>query len=167
MRALVDSPALVASSGTNPALVSVSVWGASTFIAGLVGVLIAPIVGLQASSFALLLRASLTAVLVAGLTHFRPGDPRRVQLGHRLVTTSKLSTTNRCSIVGDYCCCSIRVHARISCSRWPGGGTLRKALLRADYWIRPLQCRNEAAEVTAMRSTAHSKQRHMWIDLVD
>ncbi|WP_027940551.1 branched-chain amino acid ABC transporter permease [Amycolatopsis taiwanensis] len=46
VRAMVDSPAMTALSGTNPKLVSVGVWAMSVFLAGLAGVLSAPIIGL-------------------------------------------------------------------------------------------------------------------------
>ncbi|MGH8986202.1 MAG: ABC transporter permease [Acidimicrobiia bacterium] len=67
VRAMVDSPAMTATSGTNPRLVAGSVWAASAFLAGLVGVVSAPIVGLDAASFTLLMIAAFAAVIAARL----------------------------------------------------------------------------------------------------
>jgi branched-chain amino acid transport system permease protein len=65
VRAMVDSPAMTDLSGTNPAAVSVGVWAVSTFFAGLAGVLAAPIIGLNANNFTLLVAAALAAVVAA------------------------------------------------------------------------------------------------------
>ncbi len=67
VRAMVDSPAMTALSGTNPGLVSLSVWAASTGLAGLAGVLAAPIIGLDAGNFTLLVVGSFAAVIAARL----------------------------------------------------------------------------------------------------
>jgi branched-chain amino acid transport system permease protein len=67
VRAMVDSPAMTDLSGTNPTAVSVGVWAASTFFAGLAGVLAAPIIGLDAGNFTLLIAASFAAVVAARL----------------------------------------------------------------------------------------------------
>lgn len=67
VRAMVDSPAMTATSGTNPGFVAASVWAASSFLAGLVGVVSAPIVGLDADSFLLLMIAAFAAVIAARL----------------------------------------------------------------------------------------------------
>jgi len=67
VRAMVDSPALTSLSGTNPAAVSVGVWAASAFLAGLAGVLSAPIVGLTSGDFTLLMAAAFAAVIAARL----------------------------------------------------------------------------------------------------
>ena len=58
VRALVDSPAMTALSGTSPNAVSIGVWAVSTFFAGLSGVLAAPIIGLDAGNFTLLIAAA-------------------------------------------------------------------------------------------------------------
>ena len=47
VRAMVDSPAMTSLSGTNPGAVSVGVWAVSVTLAGLTGVLAAPIIGLD------------------------------------------------------------------------------------------------------------------------
>jgi branched-chain amino acid transport system permease protein len=65
VRALVDSPAMTALSGTSPSAVSIGVWAVSTFFAGLAGVLAAPIIGLDASNFTLLIAAAFAAVIAA------------------------------------------------------------------------------------------------------
>jgi len=67
VRAMVDSPAMTGLSGTNPGAISVGVWAVSTFFAGLVGVLAAPIIGLDAGKFTVLIAASLAAVVAAKL----------------------------------------------------------------------------------------------------
>ncbi len=67
VRAMVDSPAMTDLSGTNPTAVSVGVWAVSTFFAGLCGVLAAPIIGLDAGNFTLLIAASFAAVVAAKL----------------------------------------------------------------------------------------------------
>lgn len=65
VRALVDSPAMTSLSGTSPTAVSMGVWAASTFFAGLAGVLAAPIIGLTAGNFTLLIAAAFAAVIAA------------------------------------------------------------------------------------------------------
>ena len=67
VRAMVDSPAMTDLSGTNPTAVSVGVWAVSTFFAGLAGVLAAPIIGLDADNFTLLIAAAFAAVIAAKL----------------------------------------------------------------------------------------------------
>jgi branched-chain amino acid transport system permease protein len=67
VRAMVDSPALTATSGTSPGAVAAGVWAASTFLAGLVGVVSAPIVGLDPVSFTRLMIAAFAAVIAARL----------------------------------------------------------------------------------------------------
>jgi branched-chain amino acid transport system permease protein len=65
VRALVDSPAMTALSGTSTNAVSIGVWAVSTFFAGLSGVLAAPIIGLDAGNFTLLIAAAFAAVIAA------------------------------------------------------------------------------------------------------
>jgi branched-chain amino acid transport system permease protein len=65
VRAMVDSPAMTDLSGTNPNAVSVGVWAVSLFFAGLVGVLAAPIIGLDPNNFQVLIAASFAAVIAA------------------------------------------------------------------------------------------------------
>jgi branched-chain amino acid transport system permease protein len=65
VRAMVDSPAMTALSGTSPTAVSIGVWAVSTFFAGLAGVLAAPIIGLDPNNFTLLIAAAFAAVIAA------------------------------------------------------------------------------------------------------
>lgn len=67
VRAMVDSTAMTDLSGTNPRTISIGVWAVSTFFAGLTGVLAAPIIGLDATNFTLLIAASFAAVIAARL----------------------------------------------------------------------------------------------------
>ena len=67
VRAMVDSTAMTDLSGTNPTTISIGVWAVSTFLAGLTGVLAAPIIGLDATNFTLLIAASFAAVIAAKL----------------------------------------------------------------------------------------------------
>jgi branched-chain amino acid transport system permease protein len=67
VRATVDSEAMASLGGIRPARVSMSVWAISTFIAGLAGVLIAPVVGLASDSFTVLVAAAFAAVVAAKL----------------------------------------------------------------------------------------------------
>ena len=67
IRATVDSPALTAVTGTNPTAVSVAVWVAASVVAGVVGVLGAPLIGLSASNYSVVLTAAFAAVVAARL----------------------------------------------------------------------------------------------------
>jgi branched-chain amino acid transport system permease protein len=67
VRAMVDSPAMTSLSGTSPDRTSAGVWAASTFLAGLIGVVAAPILQLDAGSYTLLMVAAFAAVIAARL----------------------------------------------------------------------------------------------------
>jgi branched-chain amino acid transport system permease protein len=67
VRATVDSEAMSSMSGVRPARVSIGVWAASTFMAGLTGVLIVPIIGLGLDSFTVIVAAAFAAVVAARL----------------------------------------------------------------------------------------------------
>ena len=67
VRAMVDSPAMTSLSGTSPERVSIGVWAVSVGLAGLVGVLSAPIIGLDPGDFTLLMVAAFAAVVAAKL----------------------------------------------------------------------------------------------------
>ncbi len=67
VRAMVDSPAMTSLSGTNPTAVSVGVWAVSIFLAGLAGVLSAPIIGLDPGDYTLLMASAFAAVIAAQL----------------------------------------------------------------------------------------------------
>jgi branched-chain amino acid transport system permease protein len=65
VRAMVDSEAMTSLSGTNAAVVSAGVWAASILMAGLAGVLIAPVIGLDSNNFTLLMAAAFASVIAA------------------------------------------------------------------------------------------------------
>ncbi len=67
VRAMVDSPAMTSLTGTSPTTVSVGVWAASTFLAGMAGVLSAPIIGLSSGDYTLLMASAFAAVIAARL----------------------------------------------------------------------------------------------------
>jgi branched-chain amino acid transport system permease protein len=67
VRALVDSEALTSLSGTNPGRVSLGVWAASSTLAGLAGILIAPTAGLSPEAMTYLMSAAFAAVIAAKL----------------------------------------------------------------------------------------------------
>jgi len=64
---MVDSPAMTSLSGGNPFRISLAVWMASTFLAGVCGMLLAPIIGLSAEAFTQLIAAAFAAVVAARL----------------------------------------------------------------------------------------------------
>ena len=67
VRALVDSEALTALSGTSPSRVSLGVWAASASLAGLAGILLAPTTGVSVEGMTLLMAAAFAAVVAARL----------------------------------------------------------------------------------------------------
>jgi len=67
VRAMVDSPAMTSLSGSSPTAISLGVWAASGLLAGLAGVLTAPILGLDAGNLTLLMAAAFAAVVAAKL----------------------------------------------------------------------------------------------------
>jgi branched-chain amino acid transport system permease protein len=67
IRAVVDSPSLSSLSGTDPRVVGAASWALGCFLAGFSGVLLTPLLGLDPSSFSLLVVASLSAVVAARL----------------------------------------------------------------------------------------------------
>ncbi|WP_375501505.1 ABC transporter permease [uncultured Jatrophihabitans sp.] len=67
VRAMVDSPAMTSLQGTAPGSVAAGVWAASSFLAGLAGVLSAPIIGLDITNFTLLMAGAFAAVVAAKL----------------------------------------------------------------------------------------------------
>jgi branched-chain amino acid transport system permease protein len=67
IRALVDYPAMTALSGTDPGRMSTAVWAVSSTLAGLVGVLVAPINGLDPGQMSLLMVAAFAAVIAGKL----------------------------------------------------------------------------------------------------
>ena len=67
VRALVDSEPMTRLVGTNPQGVEVCVWAFGGFLAGLAGVLMAPIIGLDPTVFTVLIAGALAAVVVGRL----------------------------------------------------------------------------------------------------
>jgi branched-chain amino acid transport system permease protein len=68
VRAMVDSPAMISLSGESPSRVSVGVWAASFFLAGLAGILAAPIVNVDdPNEYVLVAAAAFAAVVAAKL----------------------------------------------------------------------------------------------------
>ena len=67
VRAVVDSKSMSELSGTNAGLVSAGTWAIGSMLAGLAGVLVAPIVSLEPTSYALLVIGSFAAVVVGRL----------------------------------------------------------------------------------------------------
>ncbi|HZQ85176.1 MAG TPA: ABC transporter permease [Acidimicrobiales bacterium] len=67
IRAVVDSPSLSGLAGTDPRVVGAASWALGCGLAGLSGVMLTPLVGLDATAFTLLIVASLAAVVVARL----------------------------------------------------------------------------------------------------
>jgi branched-chain amino acid transport system permease protein len=67
VRAMVDSEAMASLSGTNPSAVALGVWAVSVFLAGLAGVLAAPIISLDSTQFQILVASAFAAVVAARL----------------------------------------------------------------------------------------------------
>ncbi len=67
VRAMVDSEAMTSLSGSNPSRIAAGVWVVSMMLAGLAGILAAPVIGLDSSHFTLLIAAAFAAVIAARL----------------------------------------------------------------------------------------------------
>jgi len=67
VRAMVDSEAMTSLSGSNPSRIAAGVWVVATFLAGLAGILAAPVIGLDPGKFTLLIAAAFAAVIAARL----------------------------------------------------------------------------------------------------
>jgi branched-chain amino acid transport system permease protein len=67
VRAMVDSEAMTSLSGSNPSRIAAGVWVVSTMLAGLSGILAAPVIGLSADKYTLLIAAAFAAVIAARL----------------------------------------------------------------------------------------------------
>ena len=65
IRAVVDSPQLAGLAGTDPRVVGAASWALGCLLAGLSGVMLTPLLGLDSTAFTLLIVASLAAVVVA------------------------------------------------------------------------------------------------------
>ena len=68
VRAMVSSEAMTSLSGVNPGAISISVWAVTTGLAGVAGVLTAPIIGLNSDDFQVLIVGAFAAVVAARLT---------------------------------------------------------------------------------------------------
>jgi branched-chain amino acid transport system permease protein len=68
VRSVVDSEAMASLSGINPPKVAAGVWAVSTFVAGLSGVMVAPLIGEDINSFTVLIAAAFAAVVAAEFT---------------------------------------------------------------------------------------------------
>src|SRR3974390_2020338 len=69
VRAMVDSPAMTSLTGNSPKRISLCVWTGSVGIAGLVGVIVAPIVGLTSEEFTLLMATAFAALVVGEMVN--------------------------------------------------------------------------------------------------
>ena len=67
VRAMVDSEAMTSLSGSDPSRIAAGVWMVAMFLAGLSGILAAPVIGLDAGKFTLLTAAAFAAVIAARL----------------------------------------------------------------------------------------------------
>ena len=67
VRALVDSEALTALSGSSPGRISLGVWAASATLAGLAGILLAPTTGVSVDGMTFLMAAAFAPVIAARL----------------------------------------------------------------------------------------------------
>jgi branched-chain amino acid transport system permease protein len=67
VRAMVDSEAMTSLSGSDPSRIAAGVWMVAIFLAGLSGILAAPVIGLDAGKFTLLTAAAFAAVIAARL----------------------------------------------------------------------------------------------------
>lgn len=69
MRAVVDDPGLVAGAGFGPGRLSSMTWALGSALAGLAGVLLAPLVGLDTTTLTLLVVQAFAAAVIGRLTH--------------------------------------------------------------------------------------------------
>jgi branched-chain amino acid transport system permease protein len=67
VRAMVDSEAMTSLSGSNPSRIAAGVWVVATMLAGLSGILAAPVIGLDSGKYTLLIAAAFAAVIAARL----------------------------------------------------------------------------------------------------
>ena len=67
VRAMVDSEAMTSLSGSNPSRIAAGVWVVATMLAGLAGILAAPVIGLDPNKYTLLIAAAFAAVIAARL----------------------------------------------------------------------------------------------------
>jgi branched-chain amino acid transport system permease protein len=100
VRGMVDSEAMTKISGTNTSAIGVSVWAIASFLAGLAGVMVAPLVGLSLNTFTVLLSAAFAAAIIARLKSIPAAIAASLLLGlttevlqYILPTTSALTAS--------------------------------------------------------------------------
>lgn len=100
VRGMVDSEAMSKVSGTNTSAIGVSVWAIGSFLSGLAGVMVAPLVGLSLNTFTVLLSAAFAAAIIARLRSIPAAIAASLLLGlvtevlqYILPTTSSLTAS--------------------------------------------------------------------------
>jgi branched-chain amino acid transport system permease protein len=164
VRALVDTEAMTSLSGVSPSRISISVWMATTALAGLAGVLAAPSSGLSVQGMTVLMASAFAAVVAARLRSLTAAVGVAMAMG--LVTdvpqewlpansslTAALITSIPFFVMGAFLLAYILISGRINEAASTGG-----ALDRA---IRPMGGGDEAA-VSATRSVVATRSGWSW-----
>jgi branched-chain amino acid transport system permease protein len=164
VRALVDTEAMTSLSGVSPSRISISVWMATTALAGLAGVLAAPTSGLTLQGMTVLMASAFAAVVAARLRSLTAAVGVAMAMG--LVTdvpqewlpansslTAAIITSIPFFVMGAFLLAYIVISGRINEAASTGG-----ALDRA---IRPMGGGDEAA-VSATRSVVATRSGWSW-----
>ena len=164
VRALVDTEAMTSLSGVSPPRISISVWMATTALAGLAGVLAAPSSGLTPEGMTVLMASAFAAVVAARLRSLTAAVGVAMAMG--LVTdvsqewlpvssslTAYILTSIPFFVMGAFLLAYILISGRINEAASTGG-----ALDRA---IRPMGGGDEAA-VSATRSVVATRSGWSW-----
>ena len=164
VRALVDTEAMTSLSGVSPSRISISVWMATTALAGLAGVLAAPSSGLSVEGMTVLMASAFAAVVAARLRSLTAAVGVAMAMG--LVTdvpqewlpansslTAAIITSIPFFVLGAFLLAYILISGRINEAASTGG-----ALDRA---IRPMGGGDEAA-VSATRSVVATRSGWSW-----
>ena len=164
VRALVDTEAMTSLSGVSPPRISISVWMATTALAGLAGVLAAPSSGLSVEGMTVLMASAFAAVVAARLRSLTAAVGVAMAMG--LVTdvpqewlpansslTAAIITSIPFFVMGAFLLAYILISGRINEAASTGG-----ALDRA---IRPMGGGDEAA-VSATRSVVATRSGWSW-----
>jgi branched-chain amino acid transport system permease protein len=164
VRALVDTEAMTSLSGVSPPRISISVWMATTALAGLAGVLAAPSSGLSVEGMTVLMASAFAAVVAARLRSLTAAVGVAMAMG--LVTdvsqewlpvssslTAYILTSIPFFVMGAFLLAYILISGRINEAASTGG-----ALDRA---IRPMGGGDEAA-VSATRSVVATRSGWSW-----
>jgi len=164
VRALVDTEAMTSLSGVSPSRISMSVWMATTALAGLAGVLAAPSSGLSVQGMTVLMASAFAAVVAARLRSLTAAVGVAMAMG--LVTdvpqewlpansslTAAIITSIPFFVMGAFLLAYILISGRINEAASTGG-----ALDRA---IRPMGGGDEAA-VSATRSVVATRSGWSW-----